>query len=213
MPRIIQRPVRRNCAPHLQSQRRGDHALVLAGAKRWACRCQGFVAGDSLSCHSPSPQLCQSEIPSRHNDRSERYSVTRPAALSTACSRVSSAQSAIGAHCGKSKPATLAARILAVMRNLLFKCPRTGLNVQHWIAEPAANEPQCTYVGVVCPACTRLHFINSGKTLGLLCPEGPTIPASAENESWATAGGKDCVLHRVLLVGSLRLDGRRRRGK
>jgi hypothetical protein len=44
--------------------------------------------------------------------------------------------------------------------------------------------------------------------LGLLCPEGPSIPASAENESWATAGGKDCVLHRVLLVGSLRLDGR-----
>ena len=99
------------------------------------------------------------------------------------------------------------------MRNLLFKCPRTGLNVQHWIAEPAANEPQCTYVSVVCPACTRLHFINrsTGKTLGLLCQEGPPIPASAENESWATAGGKDCVLHRVLLVGSLRLDGRRRR--
>jgi hypothetical protein len=40
-------------------------------------------------------------------------------------------------------------------------------------------------------------------------PEGPPIPASAENESWATADGKDCVLHRVLLVGSLR----RRRGK
>ena len=138
-----------------------------------------------------------------------------PAALSTACSCVSPAQSAIGALCGKSKPATLAARILAVMRDLLFKCPRTGLNVQYWIAEPAANEPQWTYVSVVCPACTRLHFINrsTGKTLGLLCPKGPPIPASAENESWATAGGKDCVLHRVLLVGSLRLDGRRRRGK
>jgi hypothetical protein len=62
-----------------------DARLVLRWKllQRDKCRCQGFrddpwiVAGDSLSWHSPSPQLCQSEIPSRHNHRSERYSVTR----------------------------------------------------------------------------------------------------------------------------------------
>jgi len=56
----------------------------------------------------------------------------------------------------------------AFMGNVLFKCPTTGLKVQHWIAETPANELQCTYDGVLCPACTRLHFINrsTGKILG-----------------------------------------------
>jgi hypothetical protein len=55
------------------------------------------------------------------------------------------------------------------MANFVFKCPGTGLNVQHWIAEePAPGASLATYETVVCKACTRLHFINrtTGKLLG-----------------------------------------------
>jgi hypothetical protein len=44
--------------------------------------------------------------------------------------------------------------------NLVFKCPRTGMNVQHWLDEAATGESVCTYETIVCKACTRLHFIN-----------------------------------------------------
>jgi hypothetical protein len=55
------------------------------------------------------------------------------------------------------------------MANLIFKCPRTGLNVQHWLAEDAApDDSGGNYDPVVCQACNGLHFINrsSGKLLG-----------------------------------------------
>jgi len=55
------------------------------------------------------------------------------------------------------------------MGNFIFKCPRTGMNVQHRLAdEPAPEDPRCSYEAVVCPACSRLHFINrsSRKLLG-----------------------------------------------
>jgi hypothetical protein len=55
------------------------------------------------------------------------------------------------------------------MANLVFKCPRTGMNVQHWLAEESApGDPSCTYETVHCQACSRLHFINrsSRKLLG-----------------------------------------------
>ncbi|MBV8699431.1 MAG: hypothetical protein JO052_16465 [Bradyrhizobium sp.] len=54
------------------------------------------------------------------------------------------------------------------MPHLLFKCPRTGMNVQHWLAEPDPGDPRLVYESVVCKACTRIHFINSstGKLLG-----------------------------------------------
>jgi hypothetical protein len=50
---------------------------------------------------------------------------------------------------------------------ILFKCPQTGINVQHWL-EAGPNEPEGSHKSVVCPACTNLHFINSatGKLLG-----------------------------------------------
>ena len=59
--------------------------------------------------------------------------------------------------------------LMGCMSNIVFKCPRTGMNVQHWLAdEPAPDDPHCTYETVVCQACSRLHFINrsSGKLLG-----------------------------------------------
>ena len=54
------------------------------------------------------------------------------------------------------------------MPQLLFKCPRTGMNVQHWLDEPEPGNPDPVYQSVVCKACTRIHFINSatGKLLG-----------------------------------------------
>ena len=56
--------------------------------------------------------------------------------------------------------------ILPGMGHIIFKCPQTGLNVQHWLADsPDAKD---AYMSVVCQACTRLHFIHSstGKLLG-----------------------------------------------
>ena len=52
------------------------------------------------------------------------------------------------------------------MGNLIFKCPRTGFNVQ--LAEAPAHDPQYTYETVVCQACAGLHFINrsTGRLLG-----------------------------------------------
>jgi hypothetical protein len=55
------------------------------------------------------------------------------------------------------------------MDSFVFKCPRTGMNVQHQFAdESALDGPHCTYETVLCQACIRLHFINrsSRKLLG-----------------------------------------------
>ena len=55
------------------------------------------------------------------------------------------------------------------MGNIIFKCPRTGMNVQHWVAdESAEDDSTSSYETVVCQACSRLHFINrsSGRLLG-----------------------------------------------
>ncbi len=55
------------------------------------------------------------------------------------------------------------------MANIIFKCPRTGMNVQHWLADdPQSAGPDGTHETVVCKACSRLHFIHrsSGKLLG-----------------------------------------------
>jgi hypothetical protein len=66
-------------------------------------------------------------------------------------------------------PLTETVRQKGMMGNVLFRCPRTGLNVQHWLAdEVGPDDPQCGYETVLCKACTRLHFINrrTGKLLG-----------------------------------------------
>jgi len=47
------------------------------------------------------------------------------------------------------------------MGNVVFRCPRTGMNVQHWLDNDSRpDDPPRTYETVVCKACTRLHFIN-----------------------------------------------------
>lgn len=52
-------------------------------------------------------------------------------------------------------------------RQIVFKCPQTGMNVQHRLVAEASETPN-THVSVVCPACTRLHLINraTGRLLG-----------------------------------------------
>lgn len=51
-------------------------------------------------------------------------------------------------------------------RPIIFKCPRTGMNVQHFLADEPTSAGE--YKAVVCQACTKLHFIHSSscKLLG-----------------------------------------------
>jgi hypothetical protein len=54
-------------------------------------------------------------------------------------------------------------------RNIIFKCPVTGMNVQHSLASEAVPDTyRFEFEAVPCQACTRLHFINrlSGELLG-----------------------------------------------
>jgi hypothetical protein len=55
------------------------------------------------------------------------------------------------------------------MANIIFKCPRTGLNVQHWLEDdPTPDNPSSGYESVTCSACRGLHFLNrsNGKLVG-----------------------------------------------
>jgi hypothetical protein len=56
------------------------------------------------------------------------------------------------------------------MRPNYFRCPTTGFQVE-WAPdenEEPDDEGRQMFQSIVCPACTRLHFINlkSGKLLG-----------------------------------------------
>jgi hypothetical protein len=58
-------------------------------------------------------------------------------------------------------------------RNILFKCPRTGMNVQHRLPDLAADAQDAggAHAAVPCLACGSLHFVNS-VTGKLLADEG-----------------------------------------
>ena len=53
-------------------------------------------------------------------------------------------------------------------RHIIFKCPRTGMNVQHRLDEVTTERSADAYKSVDCPACTLVHFIHreTGKLLG-----------------------------------------------
>lgn len=56
-----------------------------------------------------------------------------------------------------------------MQRQIMFKCPRTGINVQLCLDDEALeSRKKDSYVSVSCPACMSLHFVNSttGRTLG-----------------------------------------------
>jgi predicted RNA-binding Zn-ribbon protein involved in translation (DUF1610 family) len=50
-------------------------------------------------------------------------------------------------------------------RQIVFKCPQTGMNVQHRLSDEPSDR---THVSMSCPACTRLHLIerSTGKLAG-----------------------------------------------
>lgn len=52
-------------------------------------------------------------------------------------------------------------------QTVLFRCPRTGVNVQHLLTALEEIGPD-THLPVVCLACSSLHFVNAstGKLLG-----------------------------------------------
>lgn len=68
-----------------------------------------------------------------------------------------------------------------MQRQILFRCPRTGMNVQHRIERPESSGPADSYVAVRCPACMSLHFANSntGKLLGERTAQPVAMPRSA----------------------------------
>jgi len=53
-------------------------------------------------------------------------------------------------------------------RPIIFKCPQTGVNVQHWLTDEPDPAALGRYEPVVCQACTKMHFVHSrsGKLLG-----------------------------------------------
>jgi len=55
-------------------------------------------------------------------------------------------------------------------RHIIFKCPNTALNVQHWLTAATPDDPADAHSPVVCPACTKLHFVSrsTGRLLGEL---------------------------------------------
>ncbi len=54
------------------------------------------------------------------------------------------------------------------MASLIYRCPRTGQNVQAWFADDSSGKSEQSYESVKCLACQRAHLINpkTGKILG-----------------------------------------------
>lgn len=52
-------------------------------------------------------------------------------------------------------------------QSVLFRCPRTGMNVQQLLTGLEQIRPD-THLLVLCPACSSVHFVNAstGKLLG-----------------------------------------------
>ena len=50
---------------------------------------------------------------------------------------------------------------------VVYRCPATGLSIDHWF-EPV-DKPE-TYESVTCRACNRVHLVNvsSGRVLGAI---------------------------------------------
>lgn len=65
-------------------------------------------------------------------------------------------------------PRRVLRHILRMKHPILFKCPKTGMNVQHELDGGPDVAVADTHVSVPCPACASLHFINTttGKLLG-----------------------------------------------
>lgn len=58
--------------------------------------------------------------------------------------------------------------LILKMDKLIFRCTRTGMNVQIHIPDAAPTVHPDIYESVTCPACTRIHLVNrtTGRMLG-----------------------------------------------
>jgi len=55
------------------------------------------------------------------------------------------------------------------MTNHIFRCTRTGMNVQVSLPDASPADRGDSYEAVSCPACARLHLVN--KTTGKMLSE------------------------------------------
>ena len=53
------------------------------------------------------------------------------------------------------------------MATFLYRCTKTGLRVQGWVADEPRQPEKKSYEAVTCPACGGVHLVNSasGKTI------------------------------------------------
>jgi hypothetical protein len=53
------------------------------------------------------------------------------------------------------------------METFVFRCPRTSLNVQGFVADDVSSEDEM-FISIGCLACGQAHFVNpkTGKILG-----------------------------------------------
>ncbi|OIQ66913.1 hypothetical protein GALL_515140 [mine drainage metagenome] len=58
--------------------------------------------------------------------------------------------------------------LILKMDKLIFRCTRTGMNVQIHIPDAAPTVDPDIYESVTCPACTRIHLVSrtTGRMLG-----------------------------------------------
>jgi len=54
------------------------------------------------------------------------------------------------------------------MATVIYRCPKTGQNVQSWFADDVSEDISDTFETVTCAACGGVHLVNpkTGKTLG-----------------------------------------------
>ena len=63
-------------------------------------------------------------------------------------------------------PSCLDGPDIASMAALLFTCPNTRMEVQHWLDDDE-DASEDDYEGIACQACAGVHFVNrKGKVLG-----------------------------------------------
>ena len=67
-------------------------------------------------------------------------------------------------------PARFRSRLLSIdeaMATFLYRCPRTRLRVQGWVAEEPSQLEKQSYEAVTCLACGGVHLVNpaSGRTI------------------------------------------------
>ena len=56
---------------------------------------------------------------------------------------------------------------ISAMTTFLYRCPKTRLNVQGWLADAPPKPEKQSYDAVTCLACGGVHLVNpaSGKTI------------------------------------------------